>query len=362
MKKYLSIIIIGIIIISISVTNANNIDDIKQEVFNISFSSLIINEQENFSVIALNGTNSINFNNYLYEIPTYKKTFIFPFGTEIYDVNIDLKNIQEITLKKEIKKTSLEYSLDSQYQKPLDLGIKEENFTESWLNYDTGVGINGNERCLFLNIEVFPIQYNNLKQNIRWTENADIIINYKKSEISDIPFYDNFLLIICPEKFSDELSDLAIHKNNRGFITKIVTLDDIYNGNYFPVVGRDNVEKIKYFIKNAVENWYTSNVLIVGSSSEFPARETHVNVWDYDHEIFVSDLYYADIYDEDYNFCSWDSNNNDIFGEFKWGESEASDDLDLDKDPNNLKLQMIWIFIQISILVDLLAVMKTRLE
>jgi hypothetical protein len=29
-------------------------------------------------------------------------------------------------------------------------------------------------------------------------------------------------------------------------------------------------------------------------------------------------MYYADIYDKDYEFCSWDSNGNSIFGEYNW--------------------------------------------
>ncbi|ENO12045.1 hypothetical protein MBGDC06_00728, partial [Thermoplasmatales archaeon SCGC AB-539-C06] len=36
--------------------------------------------------------------------------------------------------------------------------------------------------------------------------------------------------------------------------------------------------------------------MIVGSASDFPARLTHVDLGN-DNEIFVSDLYYADIYD-----------------------------------------------------------------
>jgi hypothetical protein len=97
------------------------------------------------------------------------------------------------------------------------------------------------------------------------------------------------------------------------------------------VQGRDNPEKIKYFIKSAIENWNTKNVLLVGGSDKFPVRETHVFV-DYDpsdpdYEVFVSDLYYADIYDDAFEFCNWDSNGNNLFGEYDWDGSY--DDVDL---------------------------------
>jgi hypothetical protein len=48
---------------------------------------------------------------------------------------------------------------------------------------------------------------------------------------------------------------------------------------------------------------------------------------DYGDEIFVSDLYYADIYDDTGGFCSWDSNNNNIFGEYNWNGN--TDEVDL---------------------------------
>jgi hypothetical protein len=60
-------------------------------------------------------------------------------------------------------------------------------------------------------------------------------------------------------------------------------------------------------------------------------RMTHVFVdyGDGDDEIFASDLYYADIYDSEGAFISWDSNNNDDFGEYEWGSSNLFDDVDL---------------------------------
>jgi hypothetical protein len=71
--------------------------------------------------------------------------------------------------------------------------------------------------------------------------------------------------------------------------------------------------------------------LLVGGADDFPTRETHVYV-DYnegDAEIFVSDLYYADVYTGASDFSSWDTNENNDFGEYKWGESQLTDDVDL---------------------------------
>jgi len=68
--------------------------------------------------------------------------------------------------------------------------------------------------------------------------------------------------------------------------------------------------------------------LLVGGSELFPTRKTHIYIQG-DSEVFVSDLYYADIYNEKGDFSSWDTNKNDVFGEYDWGSSESTDDLDL---------------------------------
>jgi hypothetical protein len=125
---------------------------------------------------------------------------------------------------------------------------------------------------------------------------------------------DYNLLIITPGNFSDELQPLVGHKKQYGIITKIVTLDDVYESVYFPVNGRDDAEKIKYFIKSAKENWNTNYVMLVGGKEDMPVRFVE-NVFGRHYNLFISDLYFADIYNKNGSFCSWDSNQNNIFGE-----------------------------------------------
>ncbi len=120
-------------------------------------------------------------------------------------------------------------------------------------------------------------------------------------------------IIITPVDFSNELQPLVTHKEQHAISTKIVTLDDIYDSVYFPTQGRDDAEKIKYFIKNAHENWGIRYVMLVGGKEEVPAR--YVDLYNYSGEPLqcISDLYYADLYFTNESFCSWDSNNDSIF-------------------------------------------------
>jgi hypothetical protein len=140
-------------------------------------------------------------------------------------------------------------------------------------------------------------------------------------------------IIITPIDFSNELQPLLEHKEIHGIVTKIITLDDIYNSNYFPAHGRDDAEKIKYFIKDALDNWDIKYVLLMGDVYNIPMRKSFAtgSLWSFD--FIRTDLYYADIYDNNQTFSSWDSNKNNIFGEFTWDvehyETEYIDDVDL---------------------------------
>jgi len=140
------------------------------------------------------------------------------------------------------------------------------------------------------------------------------------------------LLIITPDMFNNELAPLVTHKKTMGLNTKLVTLQEVYDQMYWQ--GRDKAEKVKYFIKNAIEQWGIRYVLLVGGrSSQFrptwfcPVRYVRL-VDDWEAE-YLSDLYFADIYDTQGNFSSWDSDNDGIYGEWYMHEPAQDSNIDL---------------------------------
>ena len=140
------------------------------------------------------------------------------------------------------------------------------------------------------------------------------------------------LLIISPSEYIDLLEPLAAHKQRHNIRTITVTLPEIYESNYFPVQGRDNPEKIKYFIKNALEQWNIKYVLLIGDNQTMPVRYTHLYTRDDPFRTtgYISDLYYADIYrfnssSKQYEFEDWDSSGNGIFAE--WTSSTTDRDI-----------------------------------
>ena len=142
----------------------------------------------------------------------------------------------------------------------------------------------------------------------------------------EMGIYD--LLIITPKIFHYDLLPLVHHKNRMGIRTVLVDTDEVYDQMYWQ--GRDEAEKVKYFIKAAVETWGVHYVLLIGGRSNqgsnekywVPVRYSSLNrpYEAYLEPQFLSDLYFADIYDQNGSFSSWDDNGNGLFSEWPVGE------------------------------------------
>ena len=186
--------------------------------------------------------------------------------------------------------------------------------------------------CIFimlLTITILPCYANENTKNtsmnneINESKNNLIFMDQTRNDAS----YD--MVIITPEKFSNSLQKLINHKQLYGIATYTKTTEDIYQN--YP--GRDNPEKIKYFIKDALETKNIQYVLLIGNKETLPVRYatiyfdedlTNNNHYHFpffqsasseNHLEFISDLYYADIYDQYHDFSTWDSNNNNVFAE-----------------------------------------------
>ncbi len=124
------------------------------------------------------------------------------------------------------------------------------------------------------------------------------------------------MVIIAPAEFSASIQPLITHKNDHGVRTFLKTTEEIYSE--YP--GRDQVEQIKYFIKDALDNYNVSYVLLIGDIDHVPIRKAALS-WDYFGKIVVpdvlTDLYYSDIYFSNGSFSTWDTNNDGQFSEIR---------------------------------------------
>ena len=261
------------------------------------------------------------------KLPIYSKTLEFNPNTKIIKINVIPNDLKEFKINKQvqpvpIKQEMNEISLSSNVEVNEDVYLKNTPYPELWYNYKLGAGLNKkNNHVTFLNINLCPVRYNPGENIIQYVGNFEVQIKYVEPQYNPV-FTDDFnLVIISPSEFETYLGPLVTHKNNMGVSTNLVLLEDIYNT--YP--GRDDAEKIKYFIKYAIDEWNTQYVLLVGDIYKLPIRKTYASWWEPN---LLSDLYYADIYDNQFEFCSWDSNENNRFGEIN-GDGYDIDGVDL---------------------------------
>jgi len=278
------------------------------------FSTPIIIENEQYVRINIEETNSFSAFAEAPMMPFYSKTYEFKPLTKITNVEITPSKIKRMTVEKYIEPVPSKKIIDGEIasiKKTLNQEIygSSKPYPREWCSYTTGTGLNkDNEHVLFLSLHIYPARYIPLENSVEYTKQIKINITFEKSEIEEVHSHNYDLVIITPSEFYSNLQSLVDHKNSYEIETNLVTLEEIYRD----FSGRDNAEKIKYFIKHAVEKWDTLYVLLVGDVKKLPIRTTYASWWEAD---ILSDLYYGDIYDSEYQFCSWDANENNRFGE-----------------------------------------------
>ncbi len=282
--------------------------------YSIDFSVPILTENNDGSEITVSEANGVITEEGCPRLPVFSKTFEFPLGTKIVSVDISPSTIQTMHANKQILPAPTKQKIGDQIV-PL-IGVvnnqvyaSADPYPKSWYTITTGAGLNNNnDHTLFTTIHITPVRYAPNTKILLYSTRFTIKIAYEATPLHQASSDGYSLVIITPAEFSELLQPLVEHKNACGIPTLLVTLDDIYNS-YF---GRDNPEKIKYFIRDAVEDWNTQYVLLIGDIKKLPIRVTYASWWERD---LLSDLYYADIYDENGDFCTWDANGNNRFGE-----------------------------------------------
>jgi hypothetical protein len=327
MKKIIPIVVIGVLLISglgaVALPEIEPEMSVKREI--LSFSDLQIIEENDNSIVQIGNANSwlraIGFP----LLPIHIETYILPFGTSIKGVDVTFSEPQEYILEKKIIFTPKPVCLVSGKTISANQKITYSDanvYPEKRFSYDVHSGINDNERVIFLTIRCYPVQYIASENKILYCNNAEISITYDAND-HQVVFDDLYdMVIIAPNSFSTAIQSLIDHKNDVGVDTFLKTTEDIYN----EYAGIDEAEQIKYFIKDAIETNDIDYVLLVGGRNgqrfdwHVPVRYSHLDDESNFETSFVSDLYYADIYEGEGNFSSWDSNGNGIFAE--WNDLE----------------------------------------
>ena len=336
MRKVISFLVVGIFVLSGLGTAvlSEKPQDFKSETIKISEPKLI--GKESYLIIELEESNL----NLLKEekpiIPKINKVFTFPFGTKINDVTVTFEETYEKTIDKKIEPTPAPKIVSTIYKskgKSKTVSYTEiDIFPKEKFSYRVGAGLKDGEHVIYLTVDVYPVQYSPNTDTIKYSKKAKIDISYT-SPTEPVNFLDEYdFLILTPSEFTSELQPLVDYKNDDGTSTIMKTLEEI------PETGIDEPESIKYYIKDAIENWGVEYVLLVGSWVEhedeepqakyakFPIRRAYIPSGNYE-DWFPSDLYYADIYDSEGQFSTWDEDEDGKHAETGFSNDIAAMDL-----------------------------------
>lgn len=282
-------------------------------------------------------------------LPYNSLSYKLPFGTKIKDVSFSIQGeVKTLTLSHKVIPAPEPIPLIADVEQSTEYVMNDEVynadtlFPQDWIQYYTGGGRDENaDPTTFLNVFVYPEKYNPKTDTIKYIEGGELTITYEKP-LFPVTFPDVYdMVIICPSKFSSELQRLVNHKNSVGVNTTIKTVEDIYS----EYSGVDKPQEIKYFIKDARETWGIDYVLLVGGVDSIlygkPKDDANQGTADWNVPVrytnlressglydpgYISDLYYADIYDSEGNFSEWDSNGDGIFA--KWYGLAGRDSFD----------------------------------
>ena len=145
-------------------------------------------------------------------------------------------------------------------------------------------------------------------------------ISLEPMQADQSSFENHDLLIITVDSYKKQCTRVIEHKNKLDIHCILRTTEDIYN----VYNGTDKSEKIKHCIKQAYDDFHISSVLLIGDFKDIPVRYCHNNdEFGSLEPFFISDLYYADLYDENGFFSTWDADGDGLYGE--WDGNEADD-------------------------------------
>jgi hypothetical protein len=336
-------IIISLIITGINVIANQNEADEETLIFQLSdifsFSEItfdsIIDEKNDYVSVSIKETD-----NYLNiadapMLPVYIKTYTFPIGTIIKNIDLKIDNVKEqiisekiIPAPRPVPLLSITKSNDENVEsyEQETVYASSEIFPSTWSEYKLGAGLDKGERVIFLTIRVYPVRYSPQKDTIYSIDGFALDVTYEEGPLPFNPTEEVYdLVIITPRRLRLGVLPLKAHKEKMGVSTLVQTTEQIYRD----YDGRDEAEKIKYFIKDSIETHDTKYVLLIGGRihSSFrwflPIRYSNLEDRGGWNETYVSDLYYSDIYKVDNQtheivFEDWDSNGNGIFAEWTW--------------------------------------------
>ena len=329
--------LVGIPVATLQIENVGNDGHTVEgrSVVSFDFSLPSVTEQGNYVGVTVQEASTYFIQAGAPRLPVVTKTLTLPLGTRIKEITCTPQDVQSLTLAGPMVpglgavpdnglRADLTLTADPIIYESGDL------YPGEWMHYHLGVGLYQGERVILVTLEVYPVRYQPAANEILYPSQIEVSLAYEQ-QLYPLALDQVDLLIISPSIFQDNLQPLVDHKEQHGIPTRLMALEDIV-GNY---EGRDDAEKIKYAIKEGIEEWNIKYVMLVGGMNKqrwwswhLPVRYSHLDDSSNWEASYISDLYYADVYKYDEGqpaFDDWDSNGNGIFAEWTPANKDVLD-------------------------------------
>jgi hypothetical protein len=350
MKKFIPIIIVGILVLSGlgAAAFSTNVSKKPTTIEKIESTSVLFSsqptqrEKDGFVEIEINGATTQLSEPNKPVLPIYVKSYQIPFGSTNIQVICNPKDIGTMTLTKEIVPARIaplsKMSERTAYVKDSSVYGSAAFYPDTWFSSDLGAGRNQNDQeVTFVKVVCYPVRYSPANNQISYAGGFDITVKYDTSATPPKMLgatYD--MVVIAPKTFNSSLQPLIAEKNTKGVKTIFKSVEDILN----EYNGTDPPEQVKYFIKYAYDTWNITYVLLVGGlKSHLNAKDKdtrsagytdwwvpvrYVNMPQQEDEGCLSDHYYGCLYNATGDFDSWDSNGDGVYA--AWNAPGAAKD------------------------------------
>jgi len=355
MQRSLPLVVAVAIVLSGCVAAAVPQQTTKQVAAAINFSSPQLINSNDYLTVTLNEMTSYLIVEGKPVMPQVVKVFDLPFGSTDVTINVVPGQSHEQVVSKDVQPGSKALPLldgaETGYVVTEDAATyaSSQPYPSTWFDYQVTGGLDDNANHVTqVSVRLYPVHYIPAAKTLQTVDSMQVTVTYQPPS-NPQTFGDSFdMVIIAPKILKSTLQPLIDHKNTKGVRTMVTYVEDIYK-NYN---GTDKPEKIKYYIKDAIEQNGVQFVLLFGGlKNKFYAidRENpntgsnawlvpvrYTNLWDgtppavFDPG-YTSDLYYSDIYTGTGAFSSWDTNHDGIFAAWSY-PGHSKDSLDLNPD------------------------------
>ncbi len=323
----------------------------------VNFSSPQLKEVNDYLTVTLTEMTSYAIAEGKPVLPRVVKVFDLPFGATDVSVHVTTTGVHEQTVAKDIQPGPKALPLDDNAN--VETTVTEDAATyassqpypASWFEYAVTGGLDNNfNHVTHVSVALYPVRCLPALKTMQIADSMQVTVTYQPPSHPKTFGTGYDMVIIAPRKFNSILAPLVTHKNSHGVNTTIKNVEDIYKG-YSNAT--DKAEKVKYYIKDAIEqNGITFVMLFGGLKNKIYAidRENpntgsnawyvpmrYSNLWDgAPPDVFdpgyPCDLYYSDIYTGTGSFSRWDGPNPDgIYAAWSY-PGHPKDILDMDPD------------------------------